>query len=151
MLIEPCHIGPRARAPLRWCRALTTDTDGIETRGIARQDRFETDVAGPASEVMIDVAEALAAPPANIPQRHAAGVRTVTAVVLALDMKVLQMLATPREGDVQDVVEMRERRVTRPSESDAVTRGNGILKRLESQGLLSKRRRPLIGAHARRG
>jgi hypothetical protein len=75
----------------------------------------------------------------------------MTAVVLALDMKVLQMLATPREGDVQDVVEMRERRVTRPSESDAVTSDNGILKRLESQGLLSKRRRPLIGAHARRG
>jgi hypothetical protein len=116
MLIEPRHIGPRTRALPGWCRALTPDTDGIDTRGITRQDRFETDVVGPASEVVVDVPEALAAPPADIPQRHVAGVHTVTTVVLAVDVEVVQMLATPCEGDLQDVVEMRERRVARDEE-----------------------------------
>jgi hypothetical protein len=46
-----------------------------------------------------------------------AGVRTVTTLVLAVDVEVVQMLATPREGDVQDVMEMRERRVARDEEA----------------------------------
>jgi hypothetical protein len=117
MLIEPRHVGPRARALLGWCRTLTPDTDGIDTRGIAQQDRFEADVAGPASEVVVDVPEALAAPSAHIPQLYMAGVRTVTAVVLAVDVEVVQMLATPREGDLQDVVEMHERRVAMDEET----------------------------------
>jgi hypothetical protein len=117
MLIEPRHIGPRARALLGWCRTLTPDTDGIDTRGITQQDRFEADVAGPANEVVVDVPEALAAPSAHIPQLYMAGVRTVTAVVLAVDVEVVQMLATPREGDVQDVVEMLKRRVARDEEA----------------------------------
>jgi hypothetical protein len=116
MLIEPLHVGPRARALLGWCRALTIDTDGIDTRGITRHDRFETDVTCPASEVIVDVPEALAALPANIPQRHVAGARTVTAVVLAVDVEVVQMLTTPRKGDLQDVVEMTKRSVTMDKE-----------------------------------
>jgi hypothetical protein len=111
------HIGPRARALLGWCRTLTTETDGIDTRGITRQDRFEADVASPASEVVVDVPEALAAAPASLLQRHVAGVRTVTAVALTVDVEIVQMLATPREGDLQDIVEMRERRVAMDGET----------------------------------
>jgi hypothetical protein len=84
---------------------------------ITRQDRFEADVACPVGEVVVDVPEALVARPAHIPQLHVAGVRTVTTVVLAVDMEVIQMLATPREGDLQGIVEMRERSVAMGEET----------------------------------
>jgi hypothetical protein len=110
-LTEPLLVGPRARTLPGWCRALTIDTDEIDTRGITRQDRFEADVSCPVGEVVVDVPEALAALPANIPQLHVAGIHTVTAVVLAVEMEVIQTLATPCEGDLQGIVEMRERSV----------------------------------------
>jgi len=108
MLIELGHIRPGTPALLGRCCPFGGDTHGIKTRGITRYDRFEADVALPMGPVIIDIPEALTLTETKRVQLDVSSIRTVAAIVLAVEVERVQMPAAPVQDDVQDGVELRQ-------------------------------------------
>jgi hypothetical protein len=100
MLIKPRHIGPGAPAFLGRCRPFGTNTHGIKTRGITWQDCFEAHITLPMGTVIIDIPEALTVTETKGAQSDGSGISTVAAIVLAMDVKRVQMFITPVESDL---------------------------------------------------
>ena len=112
MLIKPCHIGPSTPALLGRRRSFGGDTHGVKTCGLTRQHGFEADVTLPMGAIIIDIPEALTATETQRAQSDGSSISTIAAIVLAMDVKRVQMFIAPVESDLQHRVEVGQGRVT---------------------------------------
>jgi hypothetical protein len=68
-----------------------------------------SDIAHPVRVIVIDIAKALAVSKPKLSQGGATGSGPVGAVILAIDMEVVQVFITPLEEDLYDGVELSQR------------------------------------------
>jgi hypothetical protein len=117
MLIEPCHIRPGTPALLGRCCPFGDGTHGIKTLEITQHDRFEADVTLPIGTIIVDIPEALTATKTKRTQPDVVSIRTVAAIVLAMNVERVQMLTTPVKHDLKDGMELRQGGVAAAEES----------------------------------
>jgi hypothetical protein len=108
MLIEPLQVAPGPSAVLGRRRPFPPNAHGIDASRCQGKKRFETDIALPGGTKVIDIPEALAAMEVQAVQSDIVGLRATAAILLAMNVKAVQMLVTPGKQDLQDGMEMRQ-------------------------------------------
>jgi hypothetical protein len=108
MLIEPLQIAPGPPAVLGRCGPFPSNAHRIDASRCQREKRFETDIALPEGANVIDIPEALAAMEAQVVQPDIVGRGATAAILLAMNVKAVQMLVTPGKQDLQDGMEVRQ-------------------------------------------
>src|SRR5262249_19524018 len=109
MLIKPLQVAPGPPAVLRRCRPLATRTHGIHLSCGPRWQRFEAEVTFPVRAKVIDIPKALAAVETEVMQMDSVGRGATAAILLAMNVKAMQMLIAPGKQDLQDRMEVCQR------------------------------------------
>jgi hypothetical protein len=108
MLIEPLQVASGATAVLGRCGPFPSSAHGIDASWDQGEERFKTDIAFPIRTKVVDIPEVLAAMEAQVVQPDIVGRGTTAAILLAMNVKAVQMLVTPGQQDLQDGMEMRQ-------------------------------------------
>jgi len=117
MRVKLLQVGPCASTVLGRCGPFAAGTHGIETLGIIRQDGFKAEVTLPMSEVVVDVTEALASVETEGAQHDVPGIGTVAAIILAIDVEVMQVFVAPVKDDLDHGMELSQGVVASDQES----------------------------------
>jgi hypothetical protein len=123
VLVDSPHVRPWPAAILRRASTFPSRTHGIDTTGIERHDRFESEVTDPVIGEVVHVAEALPLMEAQRCQRDVARIdieagtaQTLAALFLAMDTKIMQVLVAPGADDLERRMERSQRHVAANAE-----------------------------------
>jgi hypothetical protein len=118
VLVDSPHVRPWTAAILRRASAFPSRTHGIDTTGIERHDRFESEVTDPVTDEVVPVAEALPLMEAQRCQWHVAritievrAIQPWNAIRLAMDVEQVKIGIALGEDDLQRRMEGGQRHV----------------------------------------